>query len=227
MTFETRNYLITVDYFSNFLEIDYLENTLATTVIHKLRAQFARHGIPDTCFSDNGPQFNCVEFSNFTKEWDFSHTASSPYYPQRNVKVEHAVQTAKSLMERQAHYYNRGTKELSSLKEGDGVSVEPANKYQKTWEKETVNKKEKHSEEIRDNRIKRAKTKQEQFNSESNEFEDDEQFDHVEQQENCNNNTIPQQSPQENTLDNNTTTRTRSGRQTKDDQNSMIVGVSR
>ena len=50
MTFETRNYLITVDYFSNFWEIDYLENTLAATIFHKLRAQFARYGIPDTCF---------------------------------------------------------------------------------------------------------------------------------------------------------------------------------
>ncbi|CAC5423138.1 unnamed protein product [Mytilus coruscus] len=74
-----------------------------TTVIHKLRAQFARYGIPDTWFSDNGPQFNCVEFRNFAKEWDFSHETSSPYYPQSNGKAEHAVQTAKSLMRKGKH----------------------------------------------------------------------------------------------------------------------------
>ena len=103
MTFENRNYLITVDYFSNFWEIDYLENTLSTTVIHKLRAQFARYGIPDTCFSDNGPQFNSIEFRKFAKEWDFRHETSSPLYPQSNGKVEHAVQTAKSLMRKGKH----------------------------------------------------------------------------------------------------------------------------
>ncbi|CAC5419959.1 unnamed protein product [Mytilus coruscus] len=136
--------------------------------------------------------------------------------------VQKEIQYSK---ERQAHYYNQGAKELSSLKEGDVVRVEPANKIQKTWEKGTVNQKvNERSYEInikgktfRRNRRQLLKTSEnnktgekEQFNSESNE-----QFDHVEQQENCNNNTIPQQSPQQNTLDNNTTTRTRSGRQIK------------
>ncbi|CAG2226647.1 unnamed protein product [Mytilus edulis] len=68
---------------------------------------------------------------------------------------------------------------------------------------------EKHSGEIGVNYLKRAKNNK--TGEESNRFEDDEQFDHVEQQKNCNNNTIPHQSPQQNTLDNNITIRTRSG----------------
>ena len=52
-----RNYLVIVDYFSQFVEVDYLTDTTSQTVITKLKGQFARHGIPDVVVSDNGPQF--------------------------------------------------------------------------------------------------------------------------------------------------------------------------
>ena len=51
-TIEGRNYLLTVDYFNNFFEIDFLENTTSETVISKLKHHFARHGIPDKVVSD-------------------------------------------------------------------------------------------------------------------------------------------------------------------------------
>lgn len=57
-SFEGRDYLITVDYFSNFWEIDYLPDTISSTVIRKLKAHFARQGIPDVVISDNGPQYS-------------------------------------------------------------------------------------------------------------------------------------------------------------------------
>ena len=69
----------------------------------KKRAQFARYGLPDISFSDNGPQFNCVEFRKFAKDWDFSHETSSPLFQQSNGKVEHAVQTNKSLIKKTKH----------------------------------------------------------------------------------------------------------------------------
>ncbi|VDI64370.1 Hypothetical predicted protein [Mytilus galloprovincialis] len=74
MTFQSKNYLVTVDYYSNYWEVDYLEDTLALTVIRKLRAQFARHGIPDVCFTDNGPQFDCGEFRKFSRLWNLNMT---------------------------------------------------------------------------------------------------------------------------------------------------------
>ena len=46
--------LVTVDYYSNFWELDYLADTGAQTIIGKLKAHCARHGIPDTIVSDNG-----------------------------------------------------------------------------------------------------------------------------------------------------------------------------
>ncbi|XP_035700303.1 uncharacterized protein K02A2.6-like [Branchiostoma floridae] len=98
--FKDRDYLITVDYYSNFFEIDTCENTRATTIIKKLKTQFSRHGIPDVVFSDNGPQFAAAEFEKFTHEWNFTHQTSSPGYPQSNGKVENSVKTAKQLMEK-------------------------------------------------------------------------------------------------------------------------------
>ena len=49
-----RDYLITVDYYSNFWEVDNLSSTESISVIRKLKAHFARYGIPDVVMSDNG-----------------------------------------------------------------------------------------------------------------------------------------------------------------------------
>ncbi|XP_030578703.1 uncharacterized protein K02A2.6-like [Archocentrus centrarchus] len=96
--FDNRDYLITVDYFSNFWEIDYLADTKSTTVIKKLKAHFARQGIPDIVISDNGPQYVSQEFKKFSQLWGFQHKTSSPGYPQSNGKAESAVKTAKRLL---------------------------------------------------------------------------------------------------------------------------------
>ncbi|XP_035679020.1 uncharacterized protein K02A2.6-like [Branchiostoma floridae] len=99
--FRGKEYLITVDYFSNFFEIDNCVDTArSATIIKKLKMQFARHGIPDTVMSDNGPQFLSAEFETFSKEWHFHHITLSPGYPQSNGKSENAVKTVKKLMEK-------------------------------------------------------------------------------------------------------------------------------
>ena len=42
-----RDFLITVDYYSNYFEVDRLTSKIAKEVINKTKANFARHGIPD------------------------------------------------------------------------------------------------------------------------------------------------------------------------------------
>lgn len=61
-TINGQDYLIVVDYFSNFWEIDHLPNTTASTVIKNLKCLFATQGIPDIVISDNGPQFACEKY---------------------------------------------------------------------------------------------------------------------------------------------------------------------
>ena len=42
-----RDYMVTVDYYPNFFEVDSLVTKTAVEVIRKLKAHLARHGIPD------------------------------------------------------------------------------------------------------------------------------------------------------------------------------------
>ncbi len=95
--FEGKDFLITVDYYSGFFEVDRLHSKSASKIIKKLKAHFARHGIPDRFMSDNQP-FTSFEFEDFAKTYGFEQVTSSPNYPQSNGKVENAVKTAKTLM---------------------------------------------------------------------------------------------------------------------------------
>ena len=52
----------------------------------------ARHGIPKTVKSDNGPQYTADEYKKFSKEWGFHYVTTSPYHPQANGLAEKSVQ---------------------------------------------------------------------------------------------------------------------------------------
>ena len=73
-----KDYMITVNYYSNFGEIDRLTSTTSSAVVFKLKNHFARYGCPNRLISDNGPQFVSSEFRKFANDWDFEHRTSSP-----------------------------------------------------------------------------------------------------------------------------------------------------
>ena len=77
-----------------------LSSTTAADVITHLKSIFSRHGIPDTVISDNGPQFSATAFREFSQAYGFTHTTSSPKYPQANGKAERAVRTVKELLKK-------------------------------------------------------------------------------------------------------------------------------
>ena len=91
-------YLVLVDYYSNFVEVDRLSRTTVTHVTSALSAHFARYGIPEILVSDNGPPFSSSDFRAFLRMLDVHHITSSPGYPQSNGKAENAVKTVKILM---------------------------------------------------------------------------------------------------------------------------------
>ena len=95
---EGRNYLITVDYYSNFFEIDFLKETLTEDVITKFKHHFARHGVPNTVISDGGPQYTSHKFKMFSVKWGFSHEMSNPGNSKANGAAEAAVKIAKRLL---------------------------------------------------------------------------------------------------------------------------------
>lgn len=95
-----RNFLLTVDYYSRYFEVDELTTTSSASVIRKLSTHFARHGIPELFMSDNGPQYASDEFAEFASTWDFKHITSSPGYPQSNGLAERTVQTVKNILDK-------------------------------------------------------------------------------------------------------------------------------
>ena len=54
--FQHKQYLVTVDHYSDFHELDQLINTQSTTIIVLTKAHFAHHGIPVGFLTDNGPK---------------------------------------------------------------------------------------------------------------------------------------------------------------------------
>ena len=95
---EGQEFVLVVDYFSRYCEIGVLRKSTSQEVINHLKAIFARHGIPETVISDNGPQYSSAEFAKFAEDWGFTHITSSPKYPQSNGEAERMVQTTKNLL---------------------------------------------------------------------------------------------------------------------------------
>ena len=93
-----KDYVIVIDYYSKFVEVTRLYNTLSRSVIKALKKIFTIHGIPKQAFSDNGPQYTGKEFQQFGRDWDFIHDTSSPEYPQSNGLVERSIQTVKRVL---------------------------------------------------------------------------------------------------------------------------------
>ena len=96
-----RQYLVTVDVYSDFFEVDdFGNNTTADRLVQATQKHFARYGTPVELHSDNGSQFTSEIFTDFLTSWGVSHVTSSPYFPQGNGKAEAAVKVAKRLMKK-------------------------------------------------------------------------------------------------------------------------------
>lgn len=103
--FQNKQYLIVVDFYLKYFEVELLRRSPTSCVINNLKKFFARFGIPEEVNSDNGSQ--CAntrnvfsrshEFKKFAKEWEFRLVSNIPEYPQSNGAVERAVQTAKRI----------------------------------------------------------------------------------------------------------------------------------
>ena len=65
-----------IDYYSRFIEIAKLSTATSHDVINHLKSIFARHGIPESFTSDNGPQYSAKLFSDFANNYGFTHTTS-------------------------------------------------------------------------------------------------------------------------------------------------------
>ena len=105
--FRKSHYLVVVDYYSNYPEVCFMgkQDPTSSQVIAHLKSVFARHGIPKTLVSDNGPQFASEKFRQFLKDWEIQYDPASPRYPKAYGMAESAVKNVKSLFKK-AHKAN-------------------------------------------------------------------------------------------------------------------------
>uniref|UniRef100_A0A5S6Q9Z0 RNA-directed DNA polymerase n=1 Tax=Trichuris muris TaxID=70415 RepID=A0A5S6Q9Z0_TRIMR len=95
-----KQYLVAVDFYSDYFDIDELKSLTAGAVVLACKKTFSHFGIPVTIISDNGPQFTSTTFAAFARKWGFRHVTTSPHYSQSNGKTESAVKIAKLLMKK-------------------------------------------------------------------------------------------------------------------------------
>ena len=91
-------YLVTVDHYSDFYEIDQLPTIQCSAVIQASKQHFGRHGIPHTLITDNGAQVTSGLFRTFARKCGFQHVTTSPYWSQSNGRAEVAVKSAKHIL---------------------------------------------------------------------------------------------------------------------------------
>ena len=96
-------YLVTVDNFSNFVEIDVMSAITSREVIFALKRHFCCFGIPKCLISDCGRQFVSDEFKSFCAKRSIVHKTSSPGHQQCNGKAEATVKTYKNMLKRTSH----------------------------------------------------------------------------------------------------------------------------
>ena len=80
--------LVVVDYYSRYYEVNILKSTVTSKVISSLEEMFARHGLPESLTSDNGPQFISAEFEEYMSQEGIRHHKVTAKWPQANGEVE-------------------------------------------------------------------------------------------------------------------------------------------
>ena len=95
MTFQGREYLVIVDYFSRWVEIATIERETAKEVVRRMEIIFLRTGFTCELMTDNGPCFKAEEFTRFCQQKSIRHLTSSPLYPESNGLVERMIQSIK------------------------------------------------------------------------------------------------------------------------------------
>ena len=94
-----RQWLIIIDQFSGWPIVQNLSmDAPVSKITDDLLKMFEHFGLPESIFSDGGPQCESNEFAKFCTDWRISHDTSSPHYPQSNGIAENGVKAMKKLI---------------------------------------------------------------------------------------------------------------------------------
>ena len=98
--FMGRMFLIVVDAYSKWIEVETMTDATAYSTVHKLRRMFAAHGLPKVMVTDNGPAFTGESFEKFSLRNGIRHVPTAPYHPASNGQAERVVRTFKESMKK-------------------------------------------------------------------------------------------------------------------------------
>jgi hypothetical protein len=70
MQLHDKTYLIVVDYFSRWIEVEHLERPDSQSVVDKLSEMFSKIRLPEVLMTDGGPQFAGALFRIFIELCD-------------------------------------------------------------------------------------------------------------------------------------------------------------
>ena len=91
-------FLLVVDSFSKWIEIEIVNSTSAASTIRVLRRLFRTHGSPHIIVSDNASGFNSVELQEFFARNSVRHINTAPYHPASNGQAEIMVRKLKDAL---------------------------------------------------------------------------------------------------------------------------------
>ncbi|XP_055542779.1 uncharacterized protein K02A2.6-like [Wyeomyia smithii] len=140
--------MVTADSYSDFVEVDFLNDTKTRTIVTACKRNFARHGSPEVVVTDNGPQFDNNEWTSFACKWDFVHVTSSPYHAQGNVLQQHRNTPNAIGSSPNQRLYSRNTRSVvpvitNRLKPPKAPQVEENIRHKRAVTKVSYNKNEK------------------------------------------------------------------------------------
>ena len=131
-----QQFLIMVDYWSNYFEVQELKLITSASVIHALKVQFARHGIPEVLVTDNGTQFSSSEFANFAETWRFERKSGERRQSLQSAAEENTSRqqtSSTSFLRLEKHPIRRSRNLTSPTSDGQTNTNAVANPHQTCW----------------------------------------------------------------------------------------------
>ena len=97
-TWNNEEYMVLVDAYTRWFEIDLLPNTKSITIIRKMKVHFSRFGICEKLKTDGAAYFTSEQFEQYCKDWRITHEVSSPTHASSNCLAEVYVNVAKRIL---------------------------------------------------------------------------------------------------------------------------------
>ena len=95
-----KHFVILADYTTKYFDLSQIPDVTSETVTNHTKAMLSRYGIPKEIVSDGGPEYAGKKYTEFCKQWDITHTFSSPEHHESNGFAERTIQTVKRTLKK-------------------------------------------------------------------------------------------------------------------------------